>query len=146
VDERGGVLAADLARSRPLEVGVVAGLVLGAALGSPVVAGGILVVLWPVAAVAAVSSAAWNRSDRLVGLVAPLVVTAIGVFGAGAARARDDLVVDFAAFAGALSDPGPWIFAVAGPLGAAYLGWRLPRSVGARSVRLSAPDRRPDQE
>lgn len=128
----------ELLRRRPAELGALGALALGAILAAPGLAVGVVgLAVWPIGAFLASTSRVWEGRDRLVGLVAPVAATVIGVFAVGSSRARDDVTFDVDAFSGALFSLGPWIFLVAAPAGAAYLGWRLLRTSGARKVRLS---------
>jgi hypothetical protein len=111
-----------LFRHRPMEVGAIGLLGFGGLLlPSP---------LWFFGAVIVMVCTAWTARDKLIGLaVPPMVAVAI-------MATRGQL-------ADALTADAPLSLRLAGPAGAIYLGWRLLRALGVRTVRLTRARDRP---
>jgi hypothetical protein len=104
---------------QPVEVGAIALLGVGGLL--------LPVPLWLFGAVAGVLSRVWTTREKVTGLLMPVLVA---VSATAASGDLDDL--------GDLGTSGvPPLLRLAGPVGAGFLGWRLLRAVGARTVRLT---------
>jgi hypothetical protein len=124
-DAGGAIELAALFRSKPVETGAVALLGFGGLL--------LPVPLWIFGAVTALFSRTWTVLDKWLGLlVPPLAAVALVVL---TANDGFDGVRDLAE--GLRTGDAPLPVRLAGPVGALYLGWRLLRAIGARTVRVT---------
>jgi uncharacterized SAM-binding protein YcdF (DUF218 family) len=125
VDAGGAVDLEVLFRHRPVEVGAICLLALGGLL--------LPIPLWAFGAVTALLSRTWENRDKVMGLLLPPLVAAVAVLLVGGA---EELTA-------ARTGDTPLLLRLAGPAGAIYLGARLLRATGVRSVRLRRERDRP---
>ncbi len=115
----GAVDLEGLFRRYPVEVGAIALIGLGGLL--------LPVPLWIFGAAAGALSRVWTTREKVTGLVVPALVAAVAAAALGGAGA----------LGGVGTGDMPPLLHLAGPVGAGYLGWRLLRAVGARTVRIT---------
>ncbi|HEY7484036.1 MAG TPA: hypothetical protein VH912_06190 [Streptosporangiaceae bacterium] len=123
--DAGGAVDLDaLYRRYPIELGAIVLLAFGGLLPIP---------LWIFGAAAVLAARAWTAQEKLVGVLALPLVAVVAMVATG----------DGGALAGLREGDVPLLFRLAGPAAAIYLGWRLLRSIGARSVRFTRGGARP---
>jgi hypothetical protein len=125
VDPGGAVDLDVLFRHRPVEVGAICLLALGGLL--------LPIPLWAFGAVTALLSRTWESRDKVTGLLLPPLVAGAAVLLVGGVEELAD----------AWTGNVPLLLRLAGPAGAIYLGTRLLRATGVRSVRLRRGRDRP---
>jgi len=90
--------------------------------------------LWLVGAAIGLTSWAWSRAEKVIGLGGPLILTLAGIGIIGALNKNPSMPVDLHAYVAASRAHWQLLMRVSAPAGALFLGARLVRAyrVGAR--------------
>ena len=95
--------------------------------------------VWLVGAVIALTSWAWSRPEKFVGVVCPLVVTVAGIGIIGALNRNPSMPIDVQAYIGAAHTDGKLLMRITTAAGALFLGGRLVRRFRAAARRSPNP-------